>query len=128
VIRTCFDFPGIKYPGMSQVVRTSEWILVSGQLAMEDGVLVGKDDPHAQSLQCFKNISAALSLAGAGLEDIVKLTCYVTDRSGYAAYAAAKTKLFASQAPAGTTVIVAGLLVPGALLEVDALAFAGHGQ
>jgi enamine deaminase RidA (YjgF/YER057c/UK114 family) len=96
---------------------------VSGQLALSDGVLVGKGDPAAQVRQCFANISAALALAQAQLSDVVKLTCFLTDASVYPAYAEIKATLFQDQPPAGTAVLVAGLLVPGALLEVEAVAF-----
>lgn len=99
------------------------WITVSGQLALVDGVLVGKGDPVRQVRQCFANISAALALAGAHLSDVVKLTCFLTDLAVYPRYAEVKASLFRDQPPAGTAVLVAGLLVPGALLEVEAVAY-----
>lgn len=113
---------------MCQATRAGDWVTVSGQLAFKDGKLVGAGDAQAQAAQCFGNLSTALSLAGATLADVVKLTCYLTDINAYAGYAAVKSNLFASNPPAGTAVIVAGLLVPGALLEVEALAYTGKTQ
>jgi 2-iminobutanoate/2-iminopropanoate deaminase len=121
-----FDFPGVRYPGMCQATRAGDWVTVSGQLAFKDGKLVGAGDAHAQALQCFSNVSAALALAGATLADVVKLTCYLTDIRAYAGYAAIKSTLFMSNPPTGTAVIVAGLLVPDALIEVEALAYTGN--
>jgi 2-iminobutanoate/2-iminopropanoate deaminase len=123
-----FDFPGVRYPGMCQATRAGEWVTVSGQLAFKDGKLVGAGDAHAQALQCFTNLSAALALAGATLADVVKLTCYLTDIGAYAGYAAIKSTLFMSNPPTATAVIVAGLLVPEALIEVEALAYTGKTQ
>jgi enamine deaminase RidA (YjgF/YER057c/UK114 family) len=123
-----FDFPGVSYPGMRQATRAGDWVTVSGQLAFKEGKLVGAGDAHAQALQCFSNLSTALALAGATLADVVKLTCYLTDLQAYAGYAAIKSTLFASNPPTGTAVIVAALLVPGALIEVEALAYTGKTQ
>jgi enamine deaminase RidA (YjgF/YER057c/UK114 family) len=121
--RSCFNPPGPGIVGLSQVVTVGSWITVSGQLAFLDGMLVGKGDPAAQVRQCFANISAALALADARLSDVVKLTCYLTDVAVYPAYSEVKASLFRDEPPAGTAVVVAGLLVPGALLEVEAVAF-----
>jgi enamine deaminase RidA (YjgF/YER057c/UK114 family) len=113
---------------MCQATRAGDWVTVSGQLAFKDGKLVGTGDAHAQALQCFSNLATALALAGATLADVVKLTCYLTDISAYAGYAAIKSTLFMSNPPTGTAVIVAGLLVPEALIEVEALAYTGRTQ
>src|SRR5258705_12487766 len=55
-------------------------IVVSGQVPVNaDGRLVGKDDPAAQIRQVFENLTAALAAAGAGMEQVVKLTVFLTD-------------------------------------------------
>jgi enamine deaminase RidA (YjgF/YER057c/UK114 family) len=117
--------PRRTFAGMSQAVRIGNQIHVSGQVAFdEDGNLVGEGDPKLQAQQCFRNIEALLEAAGASAADVVKLTCYLVDGDSYPAYAEAKGKFLGTSpvAPAGTTVIVAGLLVPGLLMEVEALA------
>ena len=55
-----FDPPGAKFTGMSQAIRTGDFITVSGQVALKDGKVVGVGDPKAQAQQCFENIGAAL--------------------------------------------------------------------
>jgi enamine deaminase RidA (YjgF/YER057c/UK114 family) len=117
-----FNFPGPRPPGFSEVAAAGPWIIVAGQIAMKDGALVGAGDPEAQARQCFANIASALALAGAELSDVVKLTCFMTDASAYPAYAVHKAALFPDGGPVGTAVVVAGLLVPGALFEVEAVA------
>jgi 2-iminobutanoate/2-iminopropanoate deaminase len=121
--RACFDFPGPKRPGFSEIVRAGPWIMVSGQVPTVEGRLVGAGDPEAQVRQVFANLKAALEMAGSGLADVVKLTCFLTDRSAFPAYAAVKRELFVDKPPAGTAVLVSGLFAEGALLEVEATAY-----
>jgi 2-iminobutanoate/2-iminopropanoate deaminase len=114
--------PGTAFPGMSQGVRCGNWIIVSGQVALKDGKVVGVGDPAAQARQCFENIAAVLAEAGASLADIVSLRCFLTDRSAYQGYAEVKGMLFQKEAPASTTVIINALLVPDLLMEIEAVA------
>lgn len=114
--------PHLTFPGMSQAVRSGDLICLSGQVGLgADGKVVSAD-PAAQAEQCFANIDAALRLAGADVADVVKLVCYLTDAQDFGAYAAARARLFGGHEPAGTTVVVAGLLDPAMLMEVEAWA------
>jgi enamine deaminase RidA (YjgF/YER057c/UK114 family) len=118
-----FDLPGLAFAGMSQAVRDGDLVVLSGQVALDAaGEVVGEGDWDAQAEQALTNLEAALAAAGAGNEDVVKLTCFLCDAAGYAAYAEAKARRFAATAPASTCVIVAGLLDPHLLLEVEAIA------
>jgi enamine deaminase RidA (YjgF/YER057c/UK114 family) len=108
---------------MSQATRCGNVITLSGQVAFDEGgALVGDADAAAQSEQIFRNIERLLRKAGASLDDVALLRCYLTDARHFEAYAAVKRRYFASEPPAGTTVIVAGLLDPRLLLEVEAIA------
>jgi len=118
-----FDPPGMRFGGMSQAVRCGDWILVSGQVALKDGKVVGVGDPATQARQCFENIAASLAEAGADLSDVVSLRCYLTKSEAYAGYAAAKKAALGDGGPASTTVIVAGLLMSDLLMEVEAMAW-----
>lgn len=119
-----FNPPGHDFPGMSQAVRAGEWILVSGQVALDaDGRVIGEDDAEAQAEQVFRNLRAALEAAGSKLEDVVRLTAYLTDSSAYPGYAAVKNRLCGQHPPASSVVIVSALLLPELLLEVEAVAW-----
>ncbi len=117
------DPEGMRFTGMSQATVADGWIHVSGQVALAGGALVGADDPAVQAEQCFANILAVLASAGAGPEHVVKLVCYLTERSAYGGYAAVRNRIFAAQPPASSVVIVKELLVPGLLMEVEAVAW-----
>jgi len=120
-----FDPEGMRFGGMAQATRIAGWIHVSGQVALRGGELVGAGDARVQAEQCFANIRAVLESAGARLDQVVKLTCFLTERGAYAGYAEVRNRLFAAHPPASTVVTVNELLVPGLLMEVEAVAFAG---
>ncbi|WP_430790198.1 RidA family protein [Actinoplanes sp. G11-F43] len=62
------------------VATGSKLVHVAGQVARTaDGTLVGEGDLAAQVEQCYVNVAAALAGAGAGFDDVVKLTVHVVD-------------------------------------------------
>ncbi|MEZ5077618.1 MAG: RidA family protein [Solirubrobacterales bacterium] len=117
-----FDLPHLEFGGMSQAVRSGDLVTVSGQVALGPDGLVGEGDARAQAEQALSNLEDALGAAGAAPGDVVKLTCYLVDAGDYPAYAAAKAVRFGAAAPAGTCVVVAALLDPRFLIEVEAVA------
>lgn len=99
-------------------------ILVSGQIALDDeGQLVGPGDWEAQAADCLRRIELELEGQGATMDDVVRLTSYLVDGAGFPAYARVRSQLYPGLRAAGTAVIVAGLLVEGALLEIEATAW-----
>ena len=89
----------------------------------DDGKLVGSaGDMEAQARQTFKNVTQVLAEAGATLDDVVKMTCHITDVSKYGDYAAVRAELFQGNLPASATVVVAALGMPELLIEIDAVA------
>lgn len=97
-------------------------VYVGGQNGVgADGALVG-DDIAAQTEQAMTNLHAALAAAGASVHDVVMLsTLLVEGVDPTAAYPAAATALSGAQPPV-VVMQVAGLAVPGALVEVSAIA------
>ena len=114
--------------GMSAAVRFGDCIAVSGQVAMnEAGELVGKDNFEVQIEQCFANLASVLAQAGGTLSDVVSLTTYLASREHARGFLAARGRHFPENPPATTTVI-AQLMHPDFLVEVQALAAVGkHG-
>ena len=107
----------------SQAVRAGDTLYASGQIATgSGGALVGAGDARRQAEQCFDNLEGVLRAAGMELDDVVKLTCFMVDIADYPAYRDVKVARLPRTAPASTGVIVSGLLVPGALFEVEAIA------
>ncbi len=107
----------------SKAVKAGNVVHVSGQIATDvDGNLVGGSDCEKQSAQCFSNIQRILSAAGARMEDVVIIRAFLLDRADYAGYASAKTAFYSANPPAGTVVLVAGLLREGARVEIEVTA------
>lgn len=114
--------------GYSRVVRAGDLVWVAGCTAtLPDGTLAGLGDPYAQAVQALANVAAALALAGAAPADVVRTRMYVTDRDHAADVTRAHAEAFGAVRPASALVVVAGLLDPRMLVEVEADAFAPRG-
>ena len=117
------DWPWTRSFRISQGVRTGEMVYTSGQVAYDpDGNIVGGSDMRAQAGQTFENIRQVLEAAGATMDDVIKITAFVTDMSQYSGYAAARTEAFPNTIPASTTVSCPTLVNPDLLVEVEAVA------
>ena len=99
-------------------------IYVGGQNGVDETGAVVSADAGEQSLRAVENARVALEAAGAGLEDVVSWTVFIhQDADLRAAYGAVASKLARDGAPPlVTAAIVAGLGVPGAIIEVSAVA------
>lgn len=99
-------------------------IYVGGQNAVDaDGKLVGEGDVAAQSVRALQNVKTALAAAGASLEDVVQWTVLFVDGVDVrVAYGAIAHELVATEPALVTGATVAALAVPGALVEIAAIA------
>jgi enamine deaminase RidA (YjgF/YER057c/UK114 family) len=116
-----------KSPNYSQVVAAPRGriVFVSGQLATDAaGKLVGAGDFRAQADQVLKNLETALTAAGATWSDVVMMRSYVIGlgKNLDAFREARRRALGGAPLPASTTVGVAELARPEALLEVEVIA------
>jgi enamine deaminase RidA (YjgF/YER057c/UK114 family) len=103
---------------------TGRLVAVSGQLPVDaNGTIVSTSDALAQARQVFANLGVALRAAGATPEDVLRFTFYVTDLADLTAVRTARDEFVGGgPAPASSLVQVAGLVLPGARIEIDALA------
>lgn len=99
-------------------------IYVGGQNSVAvDGTLIGAGDVAAQARRTLANATVALAAAGATIDDVVQWTVLFVDGVDVqAAYAAIATELVAPVPALVTGARVAGLGVPGALIEISAIA------
>jgi reactive intermediate/imine deaminase len=103
--------------------RVGNTVYVAGQLALDKaGKLVGPNDIAAQTRQIFENMKRILEGAGSKLQDVVKVTVFVTDIRYREPYGEVRQQFFPVNPPASTLVQVAGLAVQGALIEIEAVA------
>lgn len=111
--------PGAVGP-YSQGVAAGGHVFVSGQIPLDP-----KGQPVAggvaeQTEQCLRNVRAVLAESGLVMDDIVKVTVYMTDLQQFDAMNAVYAKHFKAPFPARATVQVSAL-PKGASVEIDAI-------
>ena len=107
----------------AEAVRAGDLLFVSGCVPVDaDGNLVGGDDVVAQAERVFENIGAVLAAAGASARDVVKVTVFLTDVDDRPKINPVRQRFFGETRPASTLVEVARLAIPGAKIEVEAIA------
>jgi enamine deaminase RidA (YjgF/YER057c/UK114 family) len=109
--------------GYSRAVVDGDTCEVAGTTdAGPDGESLHPGDAGAQARSAFEIVAAALDQAGLTLEDVVRTRLYLVDRTDIDAVLAVHGELFRDVRPAATLVIVAGLIRPSLLVEVEATA------
>lgn len=104
-------------------VLADGWLYISGMLAVDaKGNLIGKGDVGAQTERVLENIKAVLDKAGASFDDVVKVTVYLRRIEDRAAVNTMRKRFFGESRPASTLVEITGLVIPDALVEIDAVA------
>lgn len=108
------------------VVTGGRTIHISGQVAWDrDGKLVAPGDLRAQTVKVLENLRDALAAAGAAFNDVVKFTIYVVDLKAEDRAVISEIRngfIDTIRPPASTMIGVSALVVPGARIEIEAVA------
>jgi enamine deaminase RidA (YjgF/YER057c/UK114 family) len=108
------------------VASAGRTVYVSGQIALDaTGRVIGEGDLHAQAVQVYENLKAALGAAGASFADVIKMTTYVVGLDPERAQVLREVRsqyLPAGHKPASTMVGVTSLVRPEFLVEVEMIA------
>jgi enamine deaminase RidA (YjgF/YER057c/UK114 family) len=112
--------------GYSRAVTAGDTCWVAGTTdAGPDGQSAHPGDPGAQARAIFAIIDAALAEAGFSLADVVRTRMYVTDPEHVAEVGTVHGEVFADVRPAATAVVVAALIDPSLLVEIEVDAVRG---
>jgi enamine deaminase RidA (YjgF/YER057c/UK114 family) len=112
--------------GYSRAVRLGDHIYVAGTTATdESGNVQCEGDATGQAELIIQRIERALNDAGATLSDVVRSRLYVVRPVDAAAVMAVHGRVFSEIRPAATLVIVAGLVDPAMLVEIEVDALLG---
>jgi len=102
-----FDAPGTVKP--FGIFSSAAWqpegkvLHIAGQVAQDAaGTLVGKDDIRTQTRQVLENIRTVLAGVGGTMDDVARVTVYVTDMSGLGQIHEVRAQYFQRPYPAST--------------------------
>jgi len=113
-------------PRLTQVVEVqgARMIYLSGQAPADADYKVNNTDLIGQAHTVYDNIETALKAVGAGLENIVKTTTYLTDAENIKALREVRLARYKNlrTPPANTLLIVSRLAEPEFLVEIDVVA------
>lgn len=109
-------------PHFSAAKRAGDFIFVSGQLPFQAPGEIIDGDIEVQTRQCLEIIRTALASVDADLGDVVKNMVWLTNTEDFPAFNSAYAKHFPTAPPARATVCSA-LMVPGALIEIESVAY-----
>lgn len=108
----------------SHMVRVGDMLYLSGQIALNpDTMELNAANTETEVRQVFENIEAVLKAGGADLNNIVKLTVFITDLKQFNSVNVVMSELLSPPYPTRSTVQVAAL-PRNATVEVEAIAVA----
>jgi reactive intermediate/imine deaminase len=123
----------LRVPGLPEPIsHYADAVLAGGVLYISgivpvnaDGVVVAPGDVVAQARQVFSLMGRVLEAAGAAPADVAKVTVYLLHVDDRPRINPVRQEFFGAARPASTLVEVSRLAVPGALLEIEAVAHVG---
>ena len=109
--------------GYSRVVKAGPWLMTAGCTSIVDGAVAHAGDAGAQTREAFGIALAALGRAGARVEDVVRTRMYAVPTADFDAVGRAHGEIFGAVRPVSTLVLVAALVLPELLIEVEVEAY-----
>ncbi len=106
----------------SQAVRFNDLLFISGQIPIEPksgAILTG--NIKEQTMQILENLNSILTAGGSSLNNVLRVTIFLTNLEDYAAVNEVYTQFFEESQPARSTVQVSRLPMD-AQIEIDAIA------
>ena len=113
--------------GYNNAIRArGDMLFISGQIGWDENCKLVSSEFVEQAAQALRNIVTILDTSGAKTSALTRLLWFVTDRQAYLSQqrqlGSAYREIIGSHYPAMTLVEVSGLLEPGALVEIEAIA------
>lgn len=117
---------GAYSPAYAVEVGDATFIYTTGQIALDaSGAVVAPGDIEQQAEFVYQQIDKLLAGAGAGIDDVVKMTVYLTDMGDFAKFSVIRNKYLKNAEPASTLVEVRKLVKEGLVVEIEAVAVKG---
>lgn len=120
--KECF---GTSHVPLSPAVRAGDFVYVSGQVPVGSNGEVVAGGIEAQTRQVLDNVKAALALAGASMDDVVKTTAWLQDARDFGGFNKVYGTYFSQNPPARST--AESRLMIDIRVEIEAVAYAPKG-
>jgi 2-iminobutanoate/2-iminopropanoate deaminase len=114
--------PGAPATPYSPAVKAGDFLYVSGQIGIRDRDGNEINTFEGQARQCIQNMERILETAGLSLDDVVKVTVFLRNEGDFNRMNEIFRAHFPQDPPARSTVI-AGLLNPEMLIEIECIAY-----
>lgn len=117
-----YTTPGMEHLPFCSAVKAGDYIFLSGAAALKDDEGNDLTTIEGQTHQIMKQMSRTLSNFDATLDDIVKVNIFIGEQAEWSKMNEVYRSYFTGDLPARAT-CVAGLVIPGFLLEMEAVAY-----
>ncbi|WP_442681016.1 RidA family protein [Sphingomonas sp. ASY06-1R] len=107
---------------LSQGIKFGNLLFISGQAGAGDDGKIVEGGFRAQGEQAFANLRRALEAGGSSLDDVIKVTIFVTDMGNFKEVVELRRKFFSEPYPADTIAEVKALYDPSVMIEIEAIA------
>jgi len=107
---------------LSQGIRVGDLVFISGQAGYADDGRIVAGGFRAQGEQAFSNLDRALVAGGSNLNNVAKVTIFLTDMSNFGEIVELRRKYFSEPYPTDSIVEVSSLYTPEAMIEIEAVA------
>ena len=130
--RTRVTSPDVAEPApgvFSNCIRVGDVVHVSGMTSRAaDGATIEGRDAYEQARIIFAKIKRLVEAAGGAMNDVAKVTIYVTDIKQNTEVWRARREFFTGDFPTSTLVEVSALAKPEMLVEIEAVAYVGSSR
>ena len=109
-------------PHFTPAKRAGDFIFVSGQMPFDAEMNIVGNNIEEQTRVCIEHISKALEAVDSGLDKVVKNMVWLIDPKDFASFNSTYAEYFPDSPPARATVGTV-LMMPGALIEIEAVAY-----
>lgn len=112
---------GTSHVPLSPAVRAGDFVFVSGQVPVDANGNIVAGGIKEQTRQVLENIKAALTLAGARMDEVVKTTAWLEDARDFGGFNQVYATYFPKEPPARTT--AESRLMIDIKVEIEAIAY-----
>ena len=107
---------------LSRATKAGDFLFLSGQLGIDDNFNLAEGISN-QTRLCITNMQNVLEIANMDLTHVIKTTVWLTNIDDFADFNQIYSELFSKNAPPARSTVCSSLAIPGALVEIEAIAF-----